>query len=300
MNAQSQKLLRLLAQMTRHDDGDVALASLSKRAGNSSSHFHRTFKAFTGETPKRLVQRVRLERAAVKLATSRSTILEIALAAGFESHEVFLRAFRRQFGVAPSAFRATARIASGEAGRHREVMRSVGPCIGLYRVSLSERRERKDMPTTAVERRVLASEQPILFIQRRIPFADLQSAMAQCYGELYGHAHKTGLAVAGHPIARYISTGTGLWTVDFVMPLSAPADASGNMRAGTLAAGPVAFAVHIGPYDQLSQTYAAIEQWAETEGCAMGQSPWEWYVTDPGETPDPAEWRTEIYWPLKA
>lgn len=299
MTARRHQLLSLIAEIARDDEGDVALATLSKRAGRSVSHVHKSFKAFAGETPKRLAQRVRLERAAAELVTSRCTILAVALAAGFESHEVFSRAFRRQFGVTPRLFRARARIAPAEAQRHRRIMRSVSPCIGLYRVSLSRWGE-KVMPTSTVERRVLADEQPILFIQRRIPFADLQATMALSYGQLYGHAHEVGLAVAGHPIARHISTGAGLWTVDFVMPLSVPAEGSGEMQAGTLAAGPVAFAVHVGPYDQLSQTYAAIETWMEAEGESIGGAPWEWYVTDPGEVPDPAEWRTEIYWPLKA
>lgn len=26
--------------------------------------------------------------------------------------------------------------------------------------------------------------------------------------------------------------------------------------------------------------------------------PWEAYITDPAEHPDPANWRTEIYWPV--
>jgi AraC family transcriptional regulator len=72
------------------------------------------------------------------------------------------------------------------------------------------------------------------------------------------------------------------------------------MQPGTLAAGPVAFAVHMGPYDQLSQTNVAIEQWIEEQGYSVGGAPWESYVTDPGETPNPTDWRTEIFWPLKA
>src|SRR5689334_3934327 len=136
MTAQRHDPLHLIAEIVRDDEGDVTLSSLATRAGRSASHVHKSFKAFAGETPKRLAQRVRLERAATELATSRSTILAIALAAGFESHEVFSRAFRRQFGVTPRLFRTRARIAPAKAHRHRRIMRSVSPCVGLYRVSL--------------------------------------------------------------------------------------------------------------------------------------------------------------------
>ena len=29
-----------------------------------------------------------------------------------------------------------------------------------------------------------------------------------------------------------------------------------------------------------------------------GGAPWESYITDPADHPDPKDWRTEIYWPL--
>ena len=38
----------------------------------------------------------------------------------------------------------------------------------------------------------------------------------------------------------------------------------------------------------------------EKNGMQPGSAPWESYMTDPAEHPDPTQWRTEIYWPLKA
>lgn len=156
------------------------------------------------------------------------------------------------------------------------------------------------MPTSAIERRELQNEQPILYIRRRIPVSQLQQTMGECFGALFGHGIKAGLPIAGQPISRYVATGAGLWTVDFVLPLMELAESNGEMESGVLVSGPVAFAVHEGPYDQLSETYAAIEKWIEDNGYSSGSSPWESYVTDPGETPDPADWRTEVFWPLEA
>jgi effector-binding domain-containing protein len=70
------------------------------------------------------------------------------------------------------------------------------------------------------------------------------------------------------------------------------------MEAGFLPAGPVALGIHAGAYEQLKDTNAAIERWIETQGYQVGGPHWEWYVTDPGQHPDPADWRTEVYWPL--
>ena len=70
------------------------------------------------------------------------------------------------------------------------------------------------------------------------------------------------------------------------------------MEAGFLPAGPVAVAIHGGPYDSLQETYVALEKWVEENGHRVAGPPWEQYVTDPGEHPNPADWRTEVCWPL--
>ncbi len=82
------------------------------------------------------------------------------------------------------------------------------------------------------------------------------------------------------------------------MPLAAPAAGEGEMESGTLPAGPAALGVHAGWYEQLPETYAAIEKWVAANGMRTAAAPWESYVTDPAQHPDPADWRTEVYWPI--
>jgi AraC family transcriptional regulator len=153
------------------------------------------------------------------------------------------------------------------------------------------------MPTLSIARKELVA-QPILFIRRRIARNEVQPALAECFGILFGHGHKAGLPIAGWPLARYVAMGPGLWTVEPAMPLAAPAAGEGEMQAGLLSAGPAAVGIHAGPYEQLPETHAAIEGWIEANGFRANGAPWECYVTDPGEHPDPANWRTEVYWPL--
>ena len=72
----------------------------------SPYHFHRIFRGMVGESVKEHVRRLlRLERSAQRLRDSNDAILEIALDAGYESHESFTRAFRAMFGESPSEFR---------------------------------------------------------------------------------------------------------------------------------------------------------------------------------------------------
>jgi AraC family transcriptional regulator len=86
-------------------DGPTGVAAMAKRASFSRRQFHRLTLQIIGETPAAHQRRVRLDRAAWLLLTTGATVLDVALETGWESHEVFTRAFRARFGVTPSAFR---------------------------------------------------------------------------------------------------------------------------------------------------------------------------------------------------
>ena len=292
-------LLQLLRDVRRDLDGDVTLAALARRAGSSPFRVHRAFRGTLGETPKQFVQRLRLEEAAGRLIGGDGSVLEIALACGFASHEVFSRAFRREFGCSPLRYRANALVGVTDAVRadHIAFSASVGPCVRLYHLSLQPSSRKSKMPLLSITRQERV-EQPILLIRRRIPRTQLQGMLAECFGKLFVHCQKAGLPLAGWPLARYVSMGVGLWTVEAALPLASPAAGEGEMEAGVLPGGPVALGIHAGPYEQLPETNAAIEKWIEENGLRVAGAPWESYVTDPSEHPNPADWRTEVFWPL--
>ena len=78
---------------------------MARAACFSRRQFHRLMLQVLGETPGTHQRRLRLDRAAWLLLTSRATVLDVALETGFENHETFTRAFRTRFGLTPSAFR---------------------------------------------------------------------------------------------------------------------------------------------------------------------------------------------------
>lgn len=91
------------------DDHDSTGDDLAARACLSRFHFDRVVSGVSGETPTRLRRRVLLERAAFRLLTTGDGVLEIAHEAGYSSNEAFTRAFRRAYGLSPSAWRASPR-----------------------------------------------------------------------------------------------------------------------------------------------------------------------------------------------
>ena len=78
---------------------------LAAVAGFSVPHFHRVFTAHVGESAASYVRRLRLERAGRKLRMGAVNITEVALAAGYDTHAAFSKAFKQQFGLSPSEFR---------------------------------------------------------------------------------------------------------------------------------------------------------------------------------------------------
>ncbi len=98
-------ILPILTHIQTNLSEDLSLDTLAERANLSSYHFHRKFRTTIGETVKQYTQRLRLEKAAYQLKTREAPIIDIAFDAGFQSHETFSRAFRRQFKMTPKKYR---------------------------------------------------------------------------------------------------------------------------------------------------------------------------------------------------
>ncbi|MGR6317922.1 AraC family transcriptional regulator [Micromonospora soli] len=87
------------------DDPTASPSEVATQAHLSRFHFDRLVAAATGEPPGALRRRLLLERAAHRLITSDRTVLDIAVEAGYGSHEAFTRAFQRSYGSAPTVVR---------------------------------------------------------------------------------------------------------------------------------------------------------------------------------------------------
>jgi len=86
-------------------DEPVGVRELADRAGYSQPQFHRKVKRDLGQTPMSARRRLLLERAAYRLTRTDESVTGIAFDAAFDSLEGFSRAFRKAFGLSPSAYR---------------------------------------------------------------------------------------------------------------------------------------------------------------------------------------------------
>jgi AraC family transcriptional regulator len=101
-----QRMNLVLEHIENHLDEKLSIELLSQLANFSPFHFHRQFRAFVGLPVYKLIQFLRLKKAARELAFSTDkSIGDIAYNAGFENAESFSRAFKKWLGQTPTDFR---------------------------------------------------------------------------------------------------------------------------------------------------------------------------------------------------
>jgi transcriptional regulator GlxA family with amidase domain len=81
---------------------------LAAHVSMSPRHFAREFRARTGVTPAKAVERVRVEAARTALENGAASVQRVARDCGFGDVERMRRSFTRLLGMPPSALRRSA------------------------------------------------------------------------------------------------------------------------------------------------------------------------------------------------
>ncbi len=93
-----------IAWYSVHMDEAAGVKECSSDMGYSVSHLRRLFVKIRGHSPAREFLEMRMNRGA-ELLSEGGSILETALACGYESHSSFTRAFTAWFGKSPRSYR---------------------------------------------------------------------------------------------------------------------------------------------------------------------------------------------------
>lgn len=287
------RMVNVVNYIQKNLDNELTLDELAEQADFSSYHFHRIFSGMLGESVKELVRRLRLERAAIQLKTSNTSILDISLAAGYESDMAFSRAFKARAGVQPSKFRKS------EQARF--------PCLAVSSVRYVTNEhitsfepftdEELNMKVTIKE----VEDMFVAYVSHQGAYKDcghawdtLCTALAP-EGLLGGDAKMIGVSyddpdVVAQEHLRYeacISIDEVFATTD-------------DIGFKTIEGGRYAVTTHIGPYERLNETYQKLfGQWLSQSEHESADKPCiEIYLNDP-ESTEPDELITDIYLPLK-
>lgn len=86
---------------------DIDINLIVNQSFFSITHFYRIFQAMVGDSVKDYIRKRRLSNAAIELLTSEKRLIDIAFEYGFQSQEVFTRAFLRTFDTTPGRYRVS-------------------------------------------------------------------------------------------------------------------------------------------------------------------------------------------------
>lgn len=144
-----------------------------------------------------------------------------------------------------------------------------------------------------------------LAIRGEVTEANFARFLGDAYAELSAVAGRAQTAPIGPSGALYPPTipDDGPEQVEAFVPVGAPPalpDDRGRVVLGEVPAARVAVLVHAGAYDDLAGSYRRLGAWVAHNARPAGERVREIYLVSYGETDDPAEFRTEIHWPLAA
>jgi AraC family transcriptional regulator len=271
-----ERIVRTLVYIQEHLDDGLELDEVAAVAAFSRFHFHRIFRGLVGETMKEYVRRLRLERAARNLKRLDEPITQVALEAGFETHESFTRAFGDMFGISPSAYRTAQKAA---------------PVWGY------QAPDYLDLP--AVEVKELPPME-LVFLRHVGPY----SQVGATWGRLMAWAGMRGLLGPNMKLIGIVHDDPDVSPSDKVrydaaVTVNRPVQPEGGFGVMEAAGGKYAVATHKGSYDGLGKTYQRVYGgWLPKSGYDLRDVPaFEQYLNSPQNT-RPEDLLTLIHVPL--
>ncbi|MDO4784560.1 MAG: GyrI-like domain-containing protein [Propionibacteriaceae bacterium] len=138
----------------------------------------------------------------------------------------------------------------------------------------------------------------VLAITEVLPLDTLDTFFERAYGQIVEIATREGLSLVGAAGAIYPGEewDPARVEVSAFIPVSGAARPQEHL---TLPGGRFAVARHVGEYDAIWDTYRAVGAWLATHAETTDHRIREHYVVGVGDTLDPADYVTEIYWPLR-
>lgn len=270
------RIERAIAYIDAHLDRDPRLEDLAAASCLSPCHFHRIYRAATGETPNDTLRRRRLHRAAHELVTGRDPVARIAKRAGYGGLAAFGRAFAAAFGISPAAYRKRGHLVDPAPATKEEPV--------MYQVEIRD--------LAPVRLAGLRHTGPYMEIggtfERLAVRAAALGLMAQPVVHSFGVYYDDPGSVAPQDLRADACISVG---PDFA--------GEGDLRVLDLAGGRHAVLRFQGPYAELEKPYNWLfGEWLPASGETAADRPcFEWYVNDCRTLP-PSEWLTEICLPL--
>jgi AraC family transcriptional regulator len=289
-----ERMLRVLVHIHQRLDDPLSLEELAKLACLSPCHFHRVFTGMIGESVKGHIRRLRLERAAMRLKLEDTAIIQIALEAGYESHEAFTRAFRSNFAVTPTEYRRRKRLP-------RRLKATSGIHFNQQQRPVRFRAAQLGVKSMNVTIKTIEPMR-VAFVRHTGPYHQVGRAWEKlCLflgkeGLLAGDSQFVGLSHDDPEV-----TPPDKIRYDACITVGREFRAHGDIGVQVIGGGDYAVMTHFGPYEKLNESYTKLlGQWLPRSGRELRSGPsLEFYMNSPENTA-PEDLVTDICTPLES
>ena len=275
-NDTERRLLRVIDHIHDNPSGDLSLDALADVAAMSRFHFHRVYRAVTGETAAQTVRRLRLHRAAVTLVQGKMPLPQIAATLGFADPATFSRAFSDAYGMPPAAF------------RDRGELRPFLP-----------KTMTKGLIMYPVETRTLGPQR-LVSVAHRGPYFEINRAFEKLFATIVARGQQAG---TGHMVGVFLDDPSAVAAPDLRSHAGAIVAEDFAINAPLeemhLGGGRHAVLTFTGPYAGLPAAYDQLfGVWLPQSGAEMNDAPsFEVYLNSPMNTA-PENLVTELHLPL--
>lgn len=131
-----------------------------------------------------------------------------------------------------------------------------------------------------------------------VPRDQIQEVMGPAIMEVIETVKSQGIGPAGPVFAHHFGMTPGIFNFEVGVPVSAPVQATGRVKAGELPATNIMRTVYTGPYEGLGDAWGEFQDLVEAAGRTLGPNLWERYLSGPESSPDSSTYRTELNQPV--
>jgi AraC family transcriptional regulator len=281
------RIFRAMNYISRNIERSISLEEIAKEASFSMFHFHRIFKAVTGETVAGFTRRLRLELAANRLFSKQfDDITVIAADCGFSSLQNFAKAFRRHFGMTPSDYRIS-RIGNikSKNGNAKSLDTLYNPDTDFN--TYSDRPLNKEMKAEVRE----MPEQKTAYYY--VTAEKTPMAIGEGLSAVMQYAGNLGVSPSGTPFTAYHGISRENMNIEVGFPFREKIKGKGNIKSGEIPEGRYAVCIHTGPYELLGSARAALHHWVSKNRYKANEVSYEFYLNNPLKV-QPEKLRTKI------
>lgn len=281
-----------------HADTVPDLQELAETARFSKYHFHRIFRALTGETLGQYVNRIKMERAGSYLVHSpHVSVTDIAYHYGFSDSAVFSRSFKSHYGVSPTAFR----------NQHRKNCKDGGQPFPYTQGIQNQPMGRDTMKLKATSVEQTALDLRVIYIRHTGSYRELGAVIPGILQKLYAFAMEQQLMEPGQTkILSVYHDNPGLTDeaqlrVSLCMTIrkNAKVEEQGEIGAMNISGEYAVGHFEIKPMDYGAAWQYMYGEWLPNSGYQPRDTfPFEVYVSDPSQNPGGIQ-LLDVYLPVE-